>query len=410
MSRPQGADHPTGRGGRGWTDTPSARQSGPRRGSALGARTSYRIRFGRLREGPSNPVPRVRLVIGACTLLVALGFATCRHTPSDAARTPAAEPTTAGERSLTIAFGGSLLGLSGPNGCLTDLRGGLAPRKNALNKLAAEAAPLFVFDTGDLVSPGGEGGAPDKKTLRQARDLFAALRSAPLDAVVPGEADLALGCEELKKSAIPFVLSNQLRPEGVFPRMILVEKGTIPILVLGFLDPTLFHEAASCPGLEMTPGAFGGVRFELPKTPLTVALVHGSREFAEKITAQLPHLSPLLILAGHGGEQTAEPILIGKNLYAEAGTFYRDLLVFNLAFPPVGLGESFFDRGERESKEEELRDLAAELARPALAPAEKIHLERRAVGLKETLAKLPAAPPDSIRYRFRLLPLAAAPR
>lgn len=247
-------------------------------------------------------------------------------------------PPPASDRALTLAFSASLLGTLEPGGCRTDLRGGLRAVQQAIERRRA-AGPLFWFDAGDLFAPAA---ANDRA---KARRFLRQVQKQPPQALVPGESDLGLGCDFLRDSHLPWLISNyRTRSPAaapLFPPRLQLEHRGLRLLVSGWIDPTAgMQEVAAAhtclaPQPESDAAALEALGQGLPPADLHLVLLHGGREFAARLARRLP--TPAIIFAAHGGELTSEVERVQHSLYLEAGSFGRELLLLQLRLPPAPL-------------------------------------------------------------------------
>jgi len=216
--------------------------------------------------------PGLTAIFFAATLAVALGLALPACRGSDprrrtgaggaggvAARTdpqpgPETVTETAAERGqhLALLHSNDLEGEYENCGCPSHPLGGLARRATVIDRARAEADGVLVVDAGDMLlpagAPPGKNGPATKvaspgEVERRARMLLAAFARMGIAAFLPGEKDLTVGPEKLKKwlkeERVPAVASNLLERGGhlVFEKDRIVDVAGLRVGIFGVVSP-----------------------------------------------------------------------------------------------------------------------------------------------------------------------------
>jgi 2',3'-cyclic-nucleotide 2'-phosphodiesterase (5'-nucleotidase family) len=157
----------------------------------------------------------------------------------------AAPPTAQRGREITLLYSSNLQGKYAPCNCAVQPLGGLARRATVTARTRAEADATVVVDAGDLFLPQ----ASTAETERQANLLAAGMASGGIDALTPGEGELAMGAPLLKKVTaafkLPVVSANLYGRDGqrLFPADRLVEAGGTKIGIFGVTAPATAADA-----------------------------------------------------------------------------------------------------------------------------------------------------------------------
>jgi 2',3'-cyclic-nucleotide 2'-phosphodiesterase (5'-nucleotidase family) len=195
--------------------------------------------------------PRARLA-AAALLGVLLG---CRKEQAVSPRvTPvasavsvadAAPPSAQRGREIALLYSSNLQGKFAPCNCAVQPLGGLARRATVAARARAQADATLIVDAGDLFLPQGS----TAETERQANLLAAGIASGGIDALTPGEGDLAIGVPLLKKVtaafAIPVVSANLYGRDGrrLFAADRLVDAAGTKVGIFGVTAPTTAADA-----------------------------------------------------------------------------------------------------------------------------------------------------------------------
>lgn len=165
--------------------------------------------------------------------------------PSTLPSADAAAPAAQRGRQITLLYSSNLQGKYAPCTCAVQPLGGLARRATVTARARAEADATVVVDAGDLFLPQGS----TAETERQANLLAAGMASGGIDALTPGEGDLAIGVPLLKKVTaafkIPVVSANLYGRDGqrLFAADRLVDAGGTKIGILGVTAPATAADA-----------------------------------------------------------------------------------------------------------------------------------------------------------------------
>jgi 2',3'-cyclic-nucleotide 2'-phosphodiesterase (5'-nucleotidase family) len=159
--------------------------------------------------------------------------------------TDAAPPPAQRGREIALLYSSNLQGKYAPCNCAVQPLGGLARRATVTTRARAEADATVVVDAGDLFLPQGS----SAETQKQANLLAAGMASGGLDALTPGEGELAIGVALLKKVTaafkIPVVSANLYGRDGqrLFAADRLVDAGGTKIGIFGVTAPATAADA-----------------------------------------------------------------------------------------------------------------------------------------------------------------------
>ncbi len=157
----------------------------------------------------------------------------------------AAAPTAPRGRAIALLYSSNLQGKYAPCDCAVRPLGGLARRATVIARARAEADATVVVDAGDLFLPQGS----TAETERQADLVAAGIASGGIDALTPGEGDLAIGLPLLKKVTaafkIPVVSANLYGRDGqlLFAADRLLDAGGTKIGIFGVTAPATAADA-----------------------------------------------------------------------------------------------------------------------------------------------------------------------
>ncbi len=277
-----------------------------------------------------------------------------------------------------------------------------------------------MVDAGDLTWKRAQ--IEPNRVLQQQRKgelQHASVALTGIDAMVPGEADLALGLPWLTaqatRHALPFVAAN-LTCDGVapFPASRTVSRGGVEIGFVGVIDPDLVSGtcAASDPkqAVRAAVDAWGGSR------DLVVVLAHQPAPKDKDLAQAVPGID--LIVNGHGKRSNPVPTrLPGDVLQLGAGSRGKKLGVAEITLRAEARG--FHLLSSKEQVEDRLSDARkrAERNRGRVEKAKTDRLRQRAEGrqprldqrvadLEAELALADAPPPQDkhgIKNRLRAL-------
>ena len=347
--------------------------------------------------------------------------------PTPPAPTPVATPAAPAPppprgRAIALLYSSNLQGHFTPCACAVQPLGGVARRATLVGRARAESDAAVVVDAGDLFQV--EGSAAE--TERQARLLAAAFARTGLDALTPGEADLAIGLPLLKKMAatfkLPVVSANLYGRDGrrLFDADRLVDAAGLRIGLFGISAPPGADAANRwrADGIEARDPIEAG-RAEVKSlrargAQVVVALVHaGAPAENRRVVGAIDGLDWAVL--GHSALNLEAPEKVGSARILEA--FSEGKYLGRLDLHQVGGDARFTDRGERQEVAAILADHQKQLGEydrslGGMDPAalEDYYRQRRAqleqAIARETalLARLPAAITGSW-FQNRLLPL-----
>ena len=167
-----------------------------------------------------------------------------------------------------------------------------------------------------------------------------ALTSAGIDAMVPGQSDLALGVAWLQEKAsavkAPYVAAN-LTCNGVapFPPHVQVDVAGVAVVVIGVLSPSepVPTDCAVSDPRQAVDGALRG----LPDAELVVLLSRLSEEGDEALAGSVPRLD--LVVGGGSKTARSEPqILANDAARVEVGSRGKKLGLAAVHWVPGGSG------------------------------------------------------------------------
>ena len=193
--------------------------------------------------------------------------------------------------------------------------GSLAQRATLVDQARAQSEALVQVDAGDLFP------ALESQLLsRKARLLLAAYARMGVDAIVPGERELALGPDRLRALAsaagVPLVAANLVGPDGerVFPAVRLVHAGKWPIGIFGIMDfPETESAFMSEWGLRTTDpiaatrAAVASLRAQGAKLVIGCLHVAGGSARAHAIAARAGGVDVVVLGHGRDGESRETP-------------------------------------------------------------------------------------------------------
>jgi hypothetical protein len=236
--------------------------------------------------------------------------------PPDAAPVPASSRGTA----ITLLYASNLRGEYEAHPL-----GGLARRAGLAAGLRAEGTSLLQVDAGDTVLPALTGLSPDRSEIeRRASLMIAGLGRLGLDAMVPGETDLALGPARLaalaRRSRLPLLAAN-LKSGGKpwLPAHRLVSVAGIPVGLFGIVElapgdlptPLSVTDAVAAARTSTAALRARGAR-------LVVGLFHlaGGVARARELARTVDGIDFMVV--GHDGETLEIPVTEGATRILEA--------------------------------------------------------------------------------------------
>ena len=301
--------------------------------------------------------PRARLA-SAALLAVLLG---CRKEQAVSPTTvpvastlpgaDAAPPAAQRGRQIALLYSSNLQGKYAPCSCAVPL-GGLARRATVTARTRAEADATVIVDAGDLFLPQGS----ITETERQSKLLAAAMASGGMDALTPGEGELAIGLPLLKKVTaafkIPVVSANLYGRDGqrLFAADRLVDAGGTKIGIFGVTAPATAADANRWRADGIVVRDPADAARESAETlrargaQLVVALVHaGLPAENRRLVAGMKGVDWAVL--GHSALNLESPEPSGGARLLEAQSEGKNLGRLDLHL--VNGGQTFVDRNER---------------------------------------------------------------
>lgn len=218
--------------------------------------------------------------------------------------------------------------------------GGLARRASAIDALRQPDDGLILVDIGD--SLGTQAWAQsDNPTLQRpaAETQLQALGVMGLDALVPGEVELVLGLdflvEQAARAGFSLVCANLKSargspPKGLVPRLLL-DRGGLKVGLVGLLDLTgepdelrqLVRKAGFSTEDPMAAGRAQVKALQGEGAEVIVVLAHMPLQRSQELARTVPGIH--LMLLGHSGMRTGDPLREGGTFLVEAGRRGREL-------------------------------------------------------------------------------------
>jgi 2',3'-cyclic-nucleotide 2'-phosphodiesterase (5'-nucleotidase family) len=251
-------------------------------------------------------------------LVLALG---CRARPArdpDAAAAPAAQRPRG--TPLVLLYSSNLQGEYEAHPL-----GGLARRATLARRARAEAPGVIQVDAGDTLLPSlASLDREPREVERRASLLIDGLAQVGLDAVVPGETDLALGPARLKalaaKAGLPLVAANLTsdgKPWLAADRLLRVTQ--VPIGIFGIVDVSPGEVPAPLALTDPVAAARTAVAsLRARGARLVVGLFHvtGGVARAREIVRAAAGID--VVVVGHDGATTTAPVMEGSTRLVEA--------------------------------------------------------------------------------------------
>jgi hypothetical protein len=378
---------------------------------------------------------RARAALVGAALLVALGG--CRGRRGAAGGAVSIDAATDGRaaeakrgRFISLVYSSNDLSEYERCGCPVHPLGGLARRAAEIDRVRGESDGVLVVDAGDLFLPAEEkvkGAKPaDGEVERRGRLLAAAYARMGVAAFTPGERDLALGLERLRRllaeAKVPVVSANLVDLAGRRPwaadRLIEIAGTRIGVFGVTAASPPDEARLRAWGFVARDPAA--AARDEVASlrargARLVVALVHvGGTPDSKRLLAAAPGIDWAVL--GHSGMNLEDPELVtGGARLLEAMTLGKHLGRLDLHV--IDETGPFVDRGARAQLETILADHAGQIAEyeqrvPATEnPTLRAYYGQRLVDLRAALererrafAVMPAAVTGNW-WQNRILPL-----
>ena len=207
------------------------------------------------------------------------------------------------------------------------MMGGYARLKTAIDReRALHDHPCFLLDGGDEFQ--GSGPA----TWSKGEVVLHPLNALGLDAFVPGNWEAAYGPERFKETmaglkcpVICYNFHDTASGQPLFAPSVIIEREGVKVAFVGITDISASkrHPPAEFRGMDTTriEGLHDFVKdLRARQRPdLLVAVTHTGLSIARQIARDIPEFD--VILSGHSHERTSRPILEGKVIVVEPGSF-----------------------------------------------------------------------------------------
>ncbi len=271
--------------------------------------------------------------------------------------------------------------------------GGLSRIAKVIEKTRSKG-PTFVVDAGDLTWKSGSIATSRLAQQRAKADLqFEAYAMVGVDAMVPGDADLALGLEwlagQVSEHSLPYVVAN-LTCDGLnFAPSRVVERDGFKMGFVGVVGP---GQAGPCQAASTVPAIARAVE-EMGPVDLTVLLSHQAAAEDASISTAIPGID--VIVNGQSRQQHRLPQKLSENAVQLAnGTRGKKLGVAEIVLVSDAKGWTL--EGAGEEKETQLRNAQTRRDRTqkrvdvAKSEKEKSRAEQRVRRLDQQIADLKA--------------------
>jgi len=137
-----------------------------------------------------------------------------------------------------------------PCGCTSEGNlGGVLRRASRLAQLRQQNIPSIFLSAGDIL------GNRDEQGVIKARYMITAHAKLALDAILPGERDLAYSIDEISTHPLPWVLTNQTDQSHplLFSRWREKRVNNRRVIIFGLLDPDLLKPQQQNTLTDMMP-------------------------------------------------------------------------------------------------------------------------------------------------------------
>jgi len=222
------------------------------------------------------------------------------------------------------------------------MMGGYARLKTAIDReRALYDSPCFLLDGGDDFQ--GSGPA----TWSKGEIVLNPLNALGLDAFVPGNWEAAYGPERfretmagLKCPVICYNFHDTASGQRLFDPSMIIEREGVKVAFVGITDISASkrHPPAEFRGMDTTriDGLHDFVKDlrSRQRPDLLVAVTHTGLSISRQIAREIPEFD--VILSGHSHERTSWPILEGKVIIVEPGSFGSFLARLDLHLAPDG--------------------------------------------------------------------------
>jgi hypothetical protein len=259
-------------------------------------------------------------------------------------------------------------------------------------------------DSGDMLWSRSMVGSHEKEQREvKAGLLLEAAGKLGLDAMAPGDGDLAFGLpflrEGAKKHGLPYVSANlsDSKEKLVFPPYRVVEKGKRRIGITSVVgEEAALGSATVKPWEPELRKAVSALR-EQEKVDLVVLLSHLGMDKDRELALSVPGID--LLFGAHSRSHQEEPVILGRTAIYQAGSQAKYLGVTTLDFRPGA--EGWVDPGSAARTERQRTQLESQIERyeGMLAGAkdenERRRLERVHDFNKKRLAEMQAEPAES---------------
>ena len=224
--------------------------------------------------------------------------------------------------------------------------GGLSRRASIVEQ-QKDLGPTVIVDAGDLYWKSAS--LPVSRRAQQrvkARLQMEAYALSGIDAMVPGDADLALGLDWLIGSVsefeLPYVAANLACEGWDIPSHRIIERAGLKIAIVGVVGP---GQAGPCSASSTVPAVKKAVS-ESSSADMHIVLSHQPVHEDESIVRLIPEID--LVVNGHGRKLMSTPnVLEGGAIQLGAGTRGKKLGIAELMWASSGDGFALLGSVER---------------------------------------------------------------
>jgi 2',3'-cyclic-nucleotide 2'-phosphodiesterase (5'-nucleotidase family) len=297
--------------------------------------------------------------------------------------------------------------------------GGLSRRATIIQALPNDA-PVFVVDAGDMVWK--KATVSRDRLLQQQRKgelQHAALMLSGMDAMTPGEGDLALGVDWLKAQVqahtLPMIATNLVcGGEKPFLASKVVERDGVRLGFIGLLEPDLV--SGDCQASDPIQAAKTAVATLSGQVDLVIALAHQSAATDRDLADAVKGID--LIVNGHGKRSNPVPARMpgaalelgagsrGKRVGVAEITLRPDAQGFYLVASAAQVGDRLQEAKKRAERNEKRVETAKSPKNRDRAQSRQSRLDERVMELEAELARIDEPPPadqHAIRNRIKAL-------
>ena len=211
-----------------------------------------------------------------------------------------------------------------PCGCTPEGNlGGILRRATKFSEFKAQNPDTIFVSAGDIL------GHQDEQGLIKADYMLKAQEKLGLDAILPGERDLAFPSKLINQYALPWVLTNQKGNISFVDHIRRRLSNGKNVLIYGLLDPALSHSVKTV-GLQDPASSLRDVfkKTNAQMDDFVILLVHGSDKFVQPFTQyklidvivqghldavarqKLNQAKPYILTAGYRGQRIGHATFI----------------------------------------------------------------------------------------------------